>query len=396
MKTSRTELQARMNKAWQDCKDFLDAHTNAEGIISSEDKATYDEMLKKVDGYKSQLALLDEVEKREQEMNEPAVNAMRENPAKKTEEKKGRASDSYKKLFSDFLRGAATVKQIRDALQEGTNSEGGYLVPQEFEKRVIEKLTELDAIRANAHVIKTSSSRKIPVEATVAAATWIAEEGQYQGTDPAFTQVTLDAFKVGQMIKVSDELLEDVEFDLEGYLADCLAKAIATAEETAFCKGDGSGKPTGIFTASGGAVGVTTSNNGQITADEVLDLVYSLKGAYRKRAKFYLNDATVKLVRKIKDGSGQYLWAPGLEAGQPDRLCGYEVVTCDAPTVASNAYVIAFGDLDYYWIADRTGMEIRRLNELYAENGQVGFRGTHRVDGKIVLSEAVQLMKMHA
>ena len=396
MKTSRTELQARMNKAWQDCKDFLDAHTNAEGIISSEDKATYDEMLKKVDSYKSQLALLDEVEKREQEMNEPSTNAMRENPAKKTEEKKGRASDSYKKLFSDFLRGAATVKQIRDALQEGTNSEGGYLVPQEFEKRVIEKLTELDAIRANAHVIKTSSSRKIPVEATVAAATWIAEEGQYQGTDPAFTQVTLDAFKVGQMIKVSDELLEDVEFDLEGYLADCLAKAIATAEETAFCQGDGSGKPTGIFTASGGTVGVTTANSGQITADEVIDLVYSLKGAYRKRAKFYLNDATVKLVRKIKDGQGQYLWVPGLEAGQPDRLCGYVVVTCDAPTVASGAYVIAFGDLDYYWVADRTGMEIRRLNELYAENGQVGFRGTHRVDGKIVLSEAVKLMKMHA
>ena len=198
MKTSKTELQARKNQAWNDCKDFLEAHTNADGIISAEDKAVYDEMLKKVDAYDAQIALVDSVEAREKEMNqatsEPITSAI-ENKVEAT----GRNADSYKKIFEDYLRGVTDNRAIRNALQEGTNSEGGYLVPEEFERRVIDKLTELNVIRQYAHVIRTSSPRKIPVEASAGVAAWIAEEGAFSGTDPAFGQVTLDAFKVGQI-----------------------------------------------------------------------------------------------------------------------------------------------------------------------------------------------------
>ena len=396
MKTSKTELQARMNQAWNDCKDFLDNHAK-DGVLSAEDKAVYDEMVKKVDDLKEGIKMFDDVAKREAELNEPTSapieNKVSEN---KVEEKKGRASNGYKQIFVDYLRGIADNRAIRNALQEGTNSEGGYLVPEEFENRVIDKLTQLNVIRQYAHVIKTASNHKIPVEASVGVATWIAEEGQYQGTDPAFGQVTLDAYKVGQMIKVSDELLEDVAFDLEGYLADALAKAIATAEEAAFCTGNGSGKPTGIFTASGGSVGVTTAKADEITADEIINLVYSLAKPYRDNARFYLNDATIKEIRKLKDGNSQYIWQPGLQEGQPDSLLGYPVETTAAPTISAGAYVIAFGDLDNYWIADRTDMDIRRLNELYAENGQVGFRGSRRVDGKVVMADGIKLLQMHA
>ena len=396
MKTSKTELQARMNAAWNDCKNFLENHST-DGVLSAEDKAIYDEMVKKVDDLKDGIKMMDEVEKREAEMNKPTSapieNKVSEN---KVEEKKGRASNGYKQIFVDYLRGIADNRAIRNALQEGTNSEGGYLVPEEFENRVIDKLTQMNVIRQYAHVIRTSSNHKIPVEASVGVATWIAEEGQYQGTDPAFGQVTLDAYKVGQMIKVSDELLEDVAFDLEGYLADALAKAIATAEEAAFCTGNGSGKPTGIFTANGGSVGVTTAAADEITADEIINLVYSLAKPYRDNARFYLNDATIKEIRKLKDGNSQYIWQPGLQEGQPDRLLGYPVETTAAPTISAGAYVIAFGDLDNYWIADRTDMDIRRLNELYAENGQVGFRGSRRVDGKVVMADGIKLLQMHA
>ena len=396
MKTSKTELQARMNAAWNDCKNFLENHST-DGVLSAEDKAIYDEMVKKVDDLKEGIKMMDEVEKREAEMNKPTSapieNKVSEN---KVEEKKGRASNGYKQIFVDYLRGIADNRAIRNALQEGTNSEGGYLVPEEFENRVIDKLTQMNVIRQYAHVIRTSSNHKIPVEASAGVATWIAEEGQYQGTDPAFGQVTLDAYKVGQMIKVSDELLEDVAFDLEGYLADALAKAIATAEEVAFCTGNGSGKPTGIFTANGGSVGVTTAAADEITADEIINLVYSLAKPYRDNARFYLNDATIKEIRKLKDGNSQYIWQPGLQEGQPDRLLGYPVETTAAPTISAGAYVIAFGDLDNYWIADRTDMDIRRLNELYAENGQVGFRGSRRVDGKVVMADGIKLLQMHA
>lgn len=396
MKTSKTELLARKNQAWNDCKDFLDSHTNEDGIISAEDKAVYDEMLAKVDAYDAQIELMDSVEAREKEMDKATSTPIASTVENVVEEKTGRQSNGYKKIFEDYLRGVADNRTIRNALQEGTNSEGGYLVPEEFEARVIDKLTELNVIRRYAHVIRTSSPRKIPVEASAGAAAWIAEEGQYQGTDPAFGQVTLDAFKVGQMIKVSDELLEDAAFDLEGYLADQLAKAIATAEEAAFCTGNGSGKPTGIFTASGGAVGVTTAAADKITADEIIDLIYSLKAPYRQNARFYMNDQTVKVIRKLKDGNGQYLWQPAMAEGMPSTLLGFPVESTQAPTISAEALVIAFGDLDYYWIADRTDMDIRRLNELYADYGQVGFRGSRRVDGKVVQAEAIKLMKMHA
>lgn len=396
MKTSKTELLARKNQAWNDCKDFLDSHTNEDGIISAEDKAVYDEMLAKVDAYDAQIELMDSVEAREREMDKATSTPLASTVENVVEEKTGRQSNGYRKIFEDYLRGIADNRTIRNALQEGTNSEGGYLVPEEFEARVIDKLTELNVIRRYAHVIRTSSPRKIPVEASAGAAAWIAEEGQYQGTDPAFSQVTLDAFKVGQMIKVSDELLEDAAFDLEGYLADQLAKAIATAEEDAFCTGNGSGKPTGIFTANGGAVGVTTAAADKITADEIIDLIYSLKAPYRQNARFYMNDQTVKAVRKLKDGNGQYLWQPAMAEGMPSTLLGFPVESTQAPVIAASALVIAFGDLDYYWIADRTDMDIRRLNELYADYGQVGFRGSRRVDGKIVQAEAVKLLQMHA
>lgn len=396
MKTSKTELTARYNKAWQDCKDFLEDHRQENGTISEEDQAIYNKMLKTVDALKAELDRLVDVEKRDAEMNAATSTPIVATPAKSAETKTGRASDSYRKLFNDFLRGAVTKKEIRDALEEATGSKGGYLVPEEFERRVIDKLKELNVIREYANVIRTSSKRNIPVEASAGEASWLDEGEDYPEGDPSFGQVVLDAFKVGQMVKVSDELLEDADFDLEGYLADQLASAIAAAEETAFCTGNGVKKPTGIFTADGGELGVTTAAADKITADEIIDLVYSVKGPYRRNGKFLLNDQTIKYIRKLKDGNGNYIWQPALTEGQPDRLLGYPAFSTAAPTIAAGAFVIAFGDLGYYWIADRTGVDVKRLDELFAAKGQVGFRGTKRVDAKMVQREAVKLMQMHA
>jgi HK97 family phage major capsid protein len=134
-----------------------------------------------------------------------------------------------------------------------------------------------------------------------------------------------------------------------------------------------------------------------ITADEVIDLVYSLKSPYRKNAVFILNDATVKVLRKLKDGQGQYLWQASLTAGTPDTLLNRPVYTSAyAPTIAAGAKTIAFGDFKYYWIADRQGRSFKRLNELYATTGQVGFLGGQRVDGKLILPEAIKVLQQKA
>lgn len=292
-----------------------------------------------------------------------------------------------------------TAFEVHNALQVGTDSEGGYLVPDEFERTLVEALQEENIFRQLATIITTSSGdRKIPVVASKGTAAWVDEEGAIPESDDAFSQVSIGAYKLATMIKVSEELLNDSAFNLERYIAKEFARRIGAKEEEAFFIGDGSGKPTGIFHATGGAeVGLTAASSTAITFDEIMDLFYSLKSPYRKNAVFVTNDATVKAIRKLKDGSGQYLWQPSVTAGQPDTILNRPLKTSAyVPTIAAGAKTIAFGDFSYYWVADRQGRSFQRLNELFAVTGQVGFKATERVDGKLILPEAVKVLQMKA
>ena len=199
-------------------------------------------------------------------------------------------------------------------------------------------------------------------------------------------------------VKVTEELLYDNAFGLENYLIDQFAKALANAEEDAFLNGNGEGKPLGIFAVNGGGeVAVTTASSTAITYDEIVNLVYALKRPYRKNAKFILNDQTIATLRKLKDGNGQYIWQPALQAGEPDRLLGYEVLTSAyVPTIEAGAPVIAFGDFSYYNIGDRGVRSFAELKELFAGNGMIGFVAKERVDGKLVLPEAVKILMIKA
>ena len=244
------------------------------------------------------------------------------------------------------------------------------------------------SFRKLAKIIQTSSGdRKIPVVVTKGTAAWLDEGEEFDESDSVFGQTSIGAYKLGTMIKVSDELLNDSVFDLENYISTEFARRIGAKEEEAFLVGDADGKPTGIFNATGGAqLGVTAGSATAITADEIIDLVYSLKAPYRKNAVFLMNDATVKAIRKLKDGQGQYLWQPSLTAGTPDTLLNRPVYTSAyAPIIEAGAKTIAFGDFGYYWIADRQGRSFKRLNELFATTGQVGFLASQRVDGKLIL-----------
>jgi len=200
------------------------------------------------------------------------------------------------------------------------------------------------------------------------------------------------------MIRVSEELLNDSVFNLESYIASEFGRRIGTKEEESFFIGDGSGKPTGILANTGGGeLGIQTSSATNITLDDVMDLFYSLKSPYRKKAAFIMNDATVKAIRKLKDGQGQYLWQPSIVAGTPDTILNCPVMTSVyMPTIAAGAKSIAFGDFSYYWIADRQSRTFKRLNELYAVTGQVGFVATQRVDAKLILPEAVKYLQQKA
>jgi HK97 family phage major capsid protein len=312
------------------------------------------------------------------------------------DEKTGRASKNYKKSFWNAMRSKTIRPEVADALQIGTDSEGGYLVPDEFENTLVEALEEENIFRKLAHVINTSSGdRKIPVVASKGSASWVDEEGTITDSDDAFSQVSIGAYKLGTLIKVSNELLNDSAFNLEAYISKEFGRRIGTKEEEAFFTGNVTGKPTCIFNATGGAqVGVTAASATAITADEIIDLFYSLKAPYRKKAVWVLNDSTVKAIRKLKDKNDNYLWQPALTAGTPDTILGRPVYTSSyVPAIAAGAKTIAFGDFSYYWIADRQGRIFKKLNELYAATDQTGFVATQRVDGKLVLPEAIKVLQ---
>ena len=392
------ELREKRAKAWDATKNFLDAKRGQDGMLSAEDTVTYDKMEADVVNLGKEIERLERQASIDAELSKATSSPIATKPGKaaKGDEKTGRASDEYKSSFWNVMRAKAPSPAVYNALQEGTDSEGGFLVPDEFERTLVEALEEENIFRRLAKIIRTSSGdRKIPVVATKGTAAWIDEEGAYLESDDAFTQVSIGAYKLGTMIKISEELLNDSAFDLENYVAKEFARRIGTKEEEAFFSGDGKGKPTGILAATGGAeTGVTTAGATAITADEMIDLFYSLKSPYRKNAIWVLNDSTVKAIRKLKDNQGQYLWQPSLVAGTPDTILGRPVKTSAfMPAIAAGAKSVAFGDFGYYWVADRQGRSFKKLNELYAANGQVGFLGSQRVDGKLILPEAIQVMK---
>ncbi len=329
------------------------------------------------------------------ELNQPTTNAIVNTP---TTGKVPSTKDQYNQSFWNMMRGNVSAN-VMNALKEGSDADGGYLVPDEFEKQLIQKLHQENILRSISHVIQTSSGdHKIPVVASEGTAAWLDEEAAYTESNSTFSQVTLSAHKLGTLIKVSEELLNDSAFDLTNYISSEFARLLGDAEEEAFLTGNGTGRPTGILNDTNGAKdGITTASANTITFDELIDLYYSLKEPYRKNAVFLMNDDTVKAIRKLKDKNDQYIWQPSVQAGTPDMILNCPVYTSQyMPTLSTGNKAVLFGDFSYYWIADRQGRTFKRLNELYAVNGQVGFLGSQRVDAKTILPEALTTLKTGA
>lgn len=390
------ELREKRAKVWETAKSFLDSKRGADGLVSAEDTKTYEKMEQEVIDLGKEIDRLERQRSIDDELRQPTAVPIIGTPGQTplNDTKTGRASDAYQAAFWNSIR-QRQFMDVQNVLTIGTDADGGYLVPDEFERRLIEALQEENFFRNLATVIQTSSGdRKIPVVTGHGEAAWMDENGLYPDSDDHFGQVSISAYKVGTAIKISDELLNDNVFDLESYIANEFARRIGTKEEEAFFVGDGTGKPTGVFTTA--PTGVTVSGT-TITFDDMMDLYHSLRTPYRRKAVWLLNDTTVKALRKIKDNNGTYIWQPSVLIGQPDMILNRPYYTSTfVPDLTVGKKPIAFGDFSYYWIADRQARSFKRLNELYAANGQVGFLASQRVDGKLILGEAVQVMALQA
>ncbi len=390
-------LREKRAKLWEDTKAFLDSHRGEDGMVSAEDNATYEKMEADVVALGREIERLERQAAIDRELDKPTASALVSKPmSPKPEQKSGRASDEYRKAFWNQMRGRVT-QEVYNALQVGTLSEGGYIVPDEFDRQLIEGLEDENIMRGLVHIIRTGSGEhKIPIVASHGTGSWVEEEQQIPESDDAFSQVTLTAHKFATMIRISRELLNDSAFDLAAYIAHEFVRRAGAAEEQAILTGDGSHKPIGLLHATLGAqTGVTAASSTAITADELIDFQHSLKSGYRRKACWIMNDATISAIRKLKDGNSQYIWQPGIKEGAPDMLFNQKVLMSNyMPLIGTGNKVILYGDYSYYWLAEREGRTLERLNELYAVTDQVGFKITERLDGRLILPEAVKCLKM--
>ncbi len=292
-----------------------------------------------------------------------------------------------------FLRtgDAAELK----ALGETTDPQGGYLVTIDFRNQIVQKLPGLTAIRRRAFVFPTSATEvsvpKItggddvnPSDVTV---TWMGgDDGNSTAgsTQPNFGSEIMPVNTVMATVALGNDLLEDAVFPLESILTTKVAQAFGLDEDNQFLNGSGIKKPKGILT-EGGITTVNSGNASALTDNGLVDLVFSLPAQYLPNAAFIMKRATEGAARKLKDSYGRYLWGWDLVPGSPAKLLGYDVLDDEyMPAIAAGKIPILFGDLSYYWIAERLEMTVQVLRETKAKQNQTEFVFRRRIGGQAV------------
>lgn len=357
---------------------------NPEGF-DSETQEKYDRLNEAQERCKATADRLHNEESLIAELDAPVRNATRAPVSKPAE----LDADQKKAAFENYLRKG----KVSNALEVGTVGEGGYLTHDDFDMTLRMIRDDYSPLRGYFNVITTTGDHNIRVEAGTGSASWIDEEASYTESAPSFTNVTLNAYKLTQLVKVSEELLQDSDFDISSYLAERFGKNFALAEEEAFITGNGTLKPTGLISGAGSVTRTESPLATTVTKATLLDVYYGLQRQYRSNGTWLFSDATVRDIRGIVDNDDQFIWQPGLQAGQPDRVLGRPyVVSAYMPDAGESplSSPVIFGDLTNYTVADRTGFRVQRLDELYAETGQVGFRAWARLDGKTIQAAGIK------
>lgn len=272
----------------------------------------------------------------------------------------------------------------------GTNTEGGFTVPEGFWNSLIESRLAFGGMRqARTFVFQTATGNDLPIPTTddtsnVGAILTENTEDAEQGV--TFGQIILQAFKyTSKFVLVSFELMQDSAFDIASHLGGALGVRLGRIENTHFTTGTGSAQPNGAVTAS--SLGKTAASSTAITYAEIIDLEHSVDPAYRLGAEFMFNDSTLAAIKKLTVGSSDArpLWAPGMAVGQPNTIDGQSyVINQDMASIATGNKVMLWGDFSQYFIRDVGSMRLKRLDERYAEFDQVAFVALMRTDADLI------------
>ncbi|EFC32475.1 major capsid protein, HK97 family [Campylobacter jejuni subsp. jejuni 414] len=357
---------------------------NEQRSFNADENAKYDALMQDFENKRKELSRAEAEFEREKYLNEIISPTLEQNPKREDET----SEENCMRSFINYLRNGSIDSNLqRNALNESATDQGGVLVPTTLQSKIREKLNDLCVIRKIATVQKSSSNQIIPVFNEMGEFSWLDEQESFKEVSASFSSLSIGAYKLGGIIKISEELLSDNISNLESFIVRKAAEKISKTEELSFINGDGNKKPTGLKNAK---KAFTLASNQGITSNDIIDAFFSLDSAYRKNAIWLVGDEFMKAIYKLTDNNDRPLWLPALSANGYDTILGKKVVYCSSVDGFGNGKIPAFfGDFSFYEIWDRSNMSFTRLNELYSQNDLIGIKVRLRLDAKLVDNLAV-------
>lgn len=403
-----TELRQKRAGIVENMRALLDAAAAESRDLNADENQNYQNMEAELGTLEAQIAREERVSGLEADLRQSANGGRnpgrdRQPGGRDTRTARANETEEYRDAFLRFLVSGqpeqGLVREQRDVLGLGlgsANGYGSYLAPTALERVLVNEITQENVLRQIADVRTSATDVDIPIANAHPTAYLVAEGASITASSPTFTRKQMKAYKLAALSYVTWEALEDIFLNYEGFIRDEFAAAFAAKEENLLVKGTGSNQPGGIEAEGTSAFNAAAA--AAITADELLNLVYAVEAKYRKKGAFVMNDATVLAIRKLKTSSEQqYIWQPGLQAGQPDRLLGYPIYTSsEVDVMGAGKKPIFFGDFKKLRIQDRSGLYIQRLNEVAATTGQVGFVAHRRTDSHVIVPAAIKYITMKA
>ncbi len=325
-----------------------------------------------------------------------------EDPDNDMDPEKKKEMKAKRKAFINYARKGLTDMNPdhKKDLTSLSDSSGGYTVPADYREELLQSLPDESVMRGLCTVVNTGRD-KVQIPKLDGTFSWTWGDGTSlpspNNEDP-YELITINVKNAGGLIKMTQNLLEDSVFDVEGHISEEFAESLGLEEDEVVIGGNGSDEPEGILSNAEilNNYVTTTSTSGSVDADDIIDMLYEVEQKYARNGSLLVRRKMVRTLRKLKDGEGQYLWEPSLQEGEPATFDGVPIVQPSVSNldnaVSTDNYIAIFGDFSYYWIVDRIDMTMQRFNEKYAP--LIGLYFRMRRGGKVVLPEAFQVLKV--
>ena len=408
MRTKIIEWRQQRAELIADARTLNDQVEGESRDFTAEEQAQWDSLMADADSLRTKIEREERLLQQEGELAGSDRNSTLPDPEGQPGESGGgnerhdpRASEEYRTAFNSYLRAG----EQRAILQADQDEGGGFLVaPMQFVNEFIKNVDDMVMVRQWARAIPVPTARSLGAPKLVSDPDdfeWTSELATgTEDTAMEFGRRNLYPHPLAKRIKESRTLLRMVP-DVDSFVMGRLAYKHGVTQEKAFLTGSGSQQPLGVFTASNEGIStardVSADNTTTaVTADGLINAKYTLKTQYWPRARWMFHRDTVKILAKLKDSDGQYLWRESVRVGEPDRFAGIPLFMSEfcPNTLTTGQYVGILGDWSHYWIADALDMSVQRLNELYAESNQIGIILRSETDGMPVLEEAFVRVKL--